>query len=462
MNIKSLDFRNLVLLAGVSLIAAPAAAQSGSAGVGPASDAPTRAAENPPTNPQPPLTDDHGQPFAKWWDWKTDLKNKGVDFTLAYRSEDLAAVAGAHDHRLVHAGQIALVTKFDMDKLVDWEGASITASVAYRDGNNVNNNLNVPALFGPQEIFGRGHYFRLTQFWLDQALLGGKIELRLGRLSPGEDFQATECSFVNLSFCANQAGNFVSDYWFTWPISQWGAVSKFNIDATHYIKIGAYQVNPRQNLKGDLLATLNPRHGTGVEIPIELGWFPTFRDGRVGEYRIGAWYSTANRKDVYLDLSGRPAGLTGLPFRDHDGTWGADFSIVQQITRGDRSNVKSGLRAILKGSIADKQTSVVDRTIAGTLVYTGTFPGRAADDVGVALAFNHLNGRASDYRSDRRAAGFSDALPGSTERTIEAYYSLRFGKSLMFRPDVQWIHRAGGSAFAPEEVISGMRTEISF
>lgn len=422
---------------------------------------PTRAAEFPAGGPPPaPATLSTG-PFAQWWNWKSDLKERGFDFTVAYRSEDLAAVSGARSSHLVHAGQIALTTRSDMEKLVGWGGASITASLAYRDGDNINTESDVAALFGPQEIFGRGHYLRLTQFWLDQALFDHRLELRLGRLAPGEDFQATECSFTNLSFCANQPGNYVADYWFNWPISQWGVTAKLNFDGTKYVKVGAYQVNPR-NLRGDFLKVLSFKDGTGALLPFEFGWTPTTADGRIGEYKIGGWYSTANRNDAYADANGDPAGLTGLPFRERDGSYGAFVSIVQQITRGDRSTPKSGLRGVFKASVSDRRTSIVDRTVAATLVYTGTFPGRPADDVGLAVAFNHLNSRASDYRADRLAVGAGGLLPGDDERTVEAYYSLRFGPTFMFRPDLQWIHSPGGTSSRPDILILGMRTEIAF
>ncbi|PNU06419.1 carbohydrate porin [Novosphingobium guangzhouense] len=392
--------------------------------------------------------------------WRTGLEEDGVKFDLNYRSEDLAAISGADSKDLIHSGQIALITDFDMEKLVGWQGAKLRASLAYRDGDNINDESGVSALFGPQEIFGRGHYLRLTQFWLDQSLANGKVALRIGRLAPGEDFQATECSFNNLSFCANQAGNFVADYWYNWPISQWGVAAQVNLGGDKYVKAGAYQVNPR-NLRGDFLVVLSPKGGTGVLTPFEFGWTPTSASGLIGEYKIGGWYSSADRKDVYYDIDGNPASVTGQPFGERSGAWGAFFSAVRQITRGDGTSPKSGLRAIVKGSIADVQTSRVDRTLVGTLVYTGPFKGRPADDIGLGIAFNHLNDRIARYRAESLALGEDSLLPGGTERTIEAYYSFQFGKHLMVRPDVQWIHSPGGIDQRDDVLIVGSRIVVS-
>ncbi len=454
--------RHLVPLIAVLAAAGPALAQARDAAPPEAipPPAPSPAAEYPAGTPAPTPS---GEPasFAPWKAWKADLKERGVDFTLSYRSEDLAAVSGAESSNLVHAGQIALTSKFDMDRLTGWSGASINASITYRDGDNINDKSGVAALLGPQEIFGRGHYLRLSEFWLDQSLFDKRIELRLGRVSPGADFQATECSFTNLSFCANQEINYVADVWYGWPISQQGAVAKFNFDTDKYVKVGAYQINPR-NLRGDFWAVLSPKGGTGVLAPFEFGWTPTFADGRIGEYKIGGWYSSAKRQDVYRDIAGGPASASGLPFREHDGSYGAFMSIVQQITRGDRRSEKSGLRAIFKASVSDKATSTVDRSIVGTFVYTGPFAVRPADDVGVAIGFNHLNDRVAHYRAEQLALDLPGPLPGGTERTIEAYYSLRFGSIFMFRPDIQWIHSPGGISERKDVWITGMRTEITF
>ncbi|MCH9828475.1 MAG: carbohydrate porin [Gammaproteobacteria bacterium] len=388
--------------------------------------------------------------------WKEDLKAQGVQYAAGYRSEDLAAVDGGSNNDVVHAGQVFLSSTFDLQQLAGWRGASVTASLSLRDGDNVNDESGVGALLGPQEIYGRGHYFRLSQLWLDQQLFADQLALRIGRLNPGEDFQATECSFLNLSFCANQAGNFVADYWFNWPISQWGATATLQLGTEHYVRLGAYQVNQR-NLGSDFWDVLRFDGGAGVLVPAEFAWTPTAENGRMTEFKIGGWYSSADRADVEEDINGESAAVSGLPFREHNGTYGTFVSLVKQLTRGDASSAESGLRMVLKVSMADPDTSTVDRTIAGTLVYTGTFPSRGRDDVGLALAFNHLNDRVADYRQ----ALPSDVQYGGNERTIEAYYSLRVGRYLMFRPDIQWIHNAGGISQRDDVLIVGMRTELT-
>lgn len=405
----------------------------------------------------PAFAQDTASAKSAYEDWKDDAKDKGIDVTLSYTSEDLTAVSGGTSNALVHAGQVSLTAQFAMDKIVGWTGASLFASVSHRDGRNINTVAGLNTLLGPQEIFGRGNVARLSQFWVDQKIAGTPITLRVGRLNPGSDFESFDCNFINLSYCGNQVGNIVSDYWYNYPISQWGAVAEVDLGGAKYLKFGAYQVNPR-NLKYGVATTLNPDHGTGVLLPVELGWIPKAAGGPHGAYKIGGWYSTAKRGDVYLDPDHLPAAAS-QSFLQHDGSYGGYVSLVADI--GRRGNDEpQGLSLFFNATVADKRTSVVNRTVATGAVYTGPFAGRAKDQVGIAVAFNHLNGRVADYRREALALGVDVAAAGTDERALELFYGLQVSHFLQLRPDLQWIHRPGG-ADRPDALILGVRTSIT-
>lgn len=395
-----------------------------------------------------------------WYAAKAERAERGFDLNASYVSEDLYNLSGGTRETFVHAGQIALNANLDLEKLWGWKGAKFVGTVTLRDGENINNEAGVSALFGPQEIYGRGHVVRLTQFWLDQDLAGGKVQLRLGRLNPGADFQDGHCNNLNLSFCANQAGNFVADYWYNWPISNWGAVATVHLNSEIYVKAGAYQINPNA-LRFGLGSTLKIDGGVGTLLPFELGWTPQL-GGLAGTYKIGGWYSTADRADVYRDIDGAPAAATGLAFLQRDSASGLFLSASQQLTSGDGARPESGLKGFFRVSIADKATSPVDRTIAMGLAYQSPFASRPDDEVSLSLAFNHLNDRLADYRAERIALGATGPLPGDNETTVEAYYTFRVNQALMIRPDIQWIHNPGGVSSAEDAVIVGARTVLAF
>jgi len=402
-----------------------------------------------------------GDPVARYLAWKQGLKDDGFEFAINYTSEDLAAVSGGSSDALVHAGQLSVNAKADMDKLVGWNGASFSVSVSHRDGDNVNVRDGIGALLGPQEIFGRGNVTRVSQFWLDQKLFGDRVTLRLGRVNAGSDFEEFDCNFINLSYCGNQVGNIVSDYWFNYPISQWGAIAKVKTSDTTYLKAGAYQVNP-DNLKTGVIHTLNFSHGTGTLIPVEFGWTPKL-GGKGGEatVKLGGWYSTASRADVYLDADRNSAAATGNAFLQRSGSYGGYISAVAKVPTGPRDGGAS-LMGFFNAALADSRTSTVDRTFAVGVVYTGAIPGRPKDQIGLAASYNHLNQRLSDYRRETLALGGTALQPGTGENAVELYYGLQLGELLQFRPDVQWVRHPGGISSNPDALIVGARTSVTF
>lgn len=396
-------------------------------------------------------------PLDAYWTWKDRVKESGIDFTINYTSEELAAVKGGDSDALVHAGQLSFTGQADMERLTGWRGAAIALSVSKRDGQGINGRSGIGALLGPQEIFGRGNITRISQFWLDQKLLDDRVSLRVGRVNAGSDFEDFDCNFINLSYCGNQVGNIVSDYWYNYPISQWGAIAKVGTGSATSIKVGAYQVNPR-NLKRGLFEPLSPSGGTGVLLPVEFGWTPHLANGTEISVKFGGWYSTAARDDVYLADNREPAAQNDLPFLQRKGSYGGYTSTVIRIPRGDKRNIT----AFFNATLADRQTSLVDQSLAVGVVYTGLLRARPQDQVGLAVSYNHLNGRVADYRRESVLAGLETLLPGTGENAVEVFYGFQLARFLQFRPDLQWVRRPGGIASNSNALIVGARTSISF
>jgi len=397
--------------------------------------------------------------LTAYWSWKEQLKEDGFDFVLNYTSEDLVAVRGGSSDALVHAGQASFTGQADLERLGGWNGAAVTLSISHRDGQGINARSGIGALLGPQEIFGRGNVARISQLWIDQKFMNDRLSLRFGRGNPGSDFEEFDCNFVNLSYCGNQVGNIVSDYWYNYPISQWGAIAKVKTGQKTYLKAGIYQVNPR-NLKNGFLDVLSPSGGTGALVPVELGWSPRLGAAGQASMKFGGWYSTAARDDVYLDNNRGSAAQSGMPHLKKRGSYGGYASIVARFPT-DTGDSSRNVTAFFNATLADTATSTVDRSFAVGVVWTGPISRRPQDQIGLAVSANHLNGRLADYRRERLALGSDDGLPGSGENAVELFYGVQVTRFLQVRPDVQWIHRPGGTSANPDAIIVGARTSIS-
>jgi len=397
------------------------------------------------------------EPYGKL---KADLKRRGIDYTVNYTSEDAGNLTGGARRRAIHAGQAAATGQFDMDKLFGWHGATTGIVITHRDGLPINDLTGIHSLLQSQEIWGRGNVFRLTQLWLRQELFDGRLSITAGRLNVGQDFGAFPCKFMNLSFCGNQAGNIVSDYWFNYPVSQWAVLGRFELGWATYLKMGAYQERPK-NLDSDWSVTLDPRDGTGVLVPVELGWLPVW-NGLHESIKVGGWYASAKRADVYLDVDHNSAGLTGSPFLQRRGSYGAYLAIMAQILKGPAGNPAGGLSAFFNTVFADTRTSNLNSTTAMGFLSTGLIPARSFDELGLAFAINHLNSRTSDYRRDLLSIGKDSPLPGSNELVWALYYSFQLSYVLQFRPEIQWIKNPGGITSRSDAVVAGARTTVTF
>lgn len=399
--------------------------------------------------------------LGDWSGLRSGLATRGAVLDLGYTSEDLHNTRGGSRRATRHAGQLGLGASVDLEKLVGWDRSSLRVSVTSRDGRNLNADAGIGALMQPAEIYGRGQTWRLSEFWFGHRLLDDRVLLKLGRMNVGSEFGDFECSFANLSFCGNQAGNIVGDYWYNWPISQWAAVGRANTGADTYAKLGLYQINPAY-LQRNRGFSLNPHGTTGALLPMEFGWTPLLAGDRPGSYKAGAWYSTADRADVLADANGDAAQASGLGFRQKSGAYGVYIAAKQQVTRGRRDSPQSGLRVFLNIAQADRRTSTVDRTAEVGGIWRGLAAERPQDEIGVALATTHVNRRATETQDIAYAAGQRAYAGGTDETTAEAFYGWQARPWLLVRFTAQWIHAPGGVASRPDVVVVGTKTSISF
>lgn len=411
------------------------------------------------------LADDAGKGklTGDWGGIRTDLANAGVAFQFGYTSELAYNPTGGTKDQLSYDDQLSFGATFDLDRLLGVHDAKIQLTITDRNGRNLSDDAQLGTLQQVQEVFGRGQTWRLTQFWYEQAYFSGLLDWKIGRLTVGEDFASFSCKFQNLTFCGSQPGNLVGNYWYNWPVSQWATRVKVNIPGVGYIQTGAYQMNPGFLNVDQAVLPNNPSGTTGAMVPVEFGWTPTFGPSQLpGSYKFGAWYDTSTANDVFRDDDGNPEVLTGRPFEDRHGRYGAYINFLQQVTRPDASNPGRGLSLFLNATIADQRTSVIDNQIALGLIYTGPFDARPADEIGFAFGRTHVNDRVAKGQRLLDNAGLGPVAVQDSEYAFELYYGLQATDWLMARPNIQYIHLPGGTSRNDDVLVLGLKTSIDF
>ncbi|BBH47776.1 carbohydrate porin [Pseudomonas sp. KU43P] len=420
------------------------------------------------------------EPFASespwmlgdWGGTRTELLERGYDFTLGYTGEMGSNLHGGYDHDRTarYSDQFTFGSHLDLEKILGWQATEFQLTVTERHGDNISNDrINDPRVGGftsAQEVWGRGETWRLTQMWIKQKYFDGALDVKFGRFGEGEDFNSFPCDFQNLAFCGSQVGNWAGSIWYNWPVSQWALRVRYNLNDALYAQVGVFEQNP-SNLESGNGFKLSGSGTQGVVMPVELVWSPAV-NGLKGEYRAGYYYSNAKAQDVLKDSNGQPAAISGAAYRSSSSKHGLWIGAQQQVT-ALATDQSRGLSLFANATVHDKKTNAIDNYVQAGLLFKGPFDARSKDDIGFALARVHVN---PAYRKNARLANQAAGLvdydnPGylpvqDTEYSAELYYGIHLADWLTVRPNLQYIRHPGGVSQVDDAVIAGLKIQSTF
>ena len=422
------------------------------------------------------MADDAFSSSSKWMtgDWggeRTKLIEQGIDIKADYVGEmGYNAKGGYNDDKTGrYSDQFGLGVALDLQKLWGWDNTQAKIQLTNRNGQNISNDRigdpRASTLSSSQEVYGRGHMVRLTQFWIQHQMFDNKLDVKLGYFGEGEDFNTFPCDFQNLSFCGSQVGNYVNT-WYNWPVAQAAIRVKYNITPELYAQIGAYNQNPSQLEHGNGFK-LSGSGTKGTVIPVELVWSPKVNN-LPGEYRVGFYKSAADAPDVREDVNGNDAVLSGADFRTRSSKKGYWFVAQQQLTthNGDASR---GLNIAANATFHDKETNLVDNYQSLMLVYKGPFDARPKDDIGIGVARLHVN---DDVKKNAELLNAANGVNDydnplytpirETEYNVELNYGIKVTNWLTVRPNLQYVVQPGGVDKVDNALVAGLKIQSTF
>ncbi|RON99983.1 porin [Pseudomonas moraviensis] len=414
---------------------------------------------------------------SKWMtgDWggeRTKLIEQGIDIKADYVGEMGANLHGGYDDDKTgrYSDQFGLGVALDLQKLWGWDNTQAKIQLTNRNGYNISNDRvgdpRAGTLSSSQEVYGRGHMVRLTQLWIQHQFFDNKLDVKAGYFGEGEDFNTFPCDFQNLAFCGSQVGNWATNIWYNWPVSQAAIRVKYNINDELYAQIGAYNQNPSQLEHGNGFK-LSGSGTKGTVLPVELVWSPKV-NSLPGEYRVGYYKSTADANDVREDVNGFDAATTGDEYKSHSSKHGYWFVAQQQLT-SHNGDATRGLNIAANATFHDKDTNFIDNYQSVMLVYKGPFDARPKDDIGIGAARIHVNKdvkrnaellNASNGVSDYDNAAFSPIR--ETEYNYELNYGFHVTNWLTVRPNLQYITHPGGVDEVDNALVAGLKIQSTF
>lgn len=388
------------------------------------------------------------------------LWEHGILLNMDYVYEGATNLAGGTRGPLVRgAGQFAIRGLFDLQRILDLDGASAGVTLTHRHGRDVTQDAHLGTQTSVEEIYGRGRIWRLSQFWYDQKF-GPWIDLKIGRMPSGDDFAVFGCEFQMNVLCGVPTGKITGNYLYNFPVSQWAARLRVGTADSGYVQVGAYQVNPDNLVDG---FSFDVRQGTGAIVISEAGWLPKFDSaGMAGSYKVGGWYETGGGPDVFLNDHRLPLAVSnGSPLLrgDHHGGY---FVGVQEVYRPDPANPTRNVSAFVRAVAADAETSTYSTLVTAGFIYKGWCAQRPNDWIGFSIGQNTPNARAVDATVMRNLFTGSNKAAPAQERYIEAFYSIDVADNIVIRPNIQYITRSRTPDARPDVVVVGVKSLINF
>ena len=215
-----------------------------------------------------------------------------------------------------------------------------------------------------------------------------------------------------------------------------------------FARAAVFDSNPGQqntNDKHGTLFHLNPT--SGVIVIAEAGYqvSPSAdNNGKDEAYTIGGYYDSRTFTGNFIQSThSSNCGFYAI----------ADCRLYRSTPYINEQSSNAGLGVFASFSVAPPDRNEVSFYIDGGINYTGLFPGRDKDLLGLAVSYTKIS---NDYVVN------NIPIHSGHETVLEATYRFWVNDSLHLQPDFQYIFDPGAFRHLPNTVVIGMRFDLTF
>lgn len=400
----------------------------------------------PPSQPANPAASDASQGYL--FDLRpigsnlgAELASHGVYITGRTINEGLGNASGGLKHGAFYEGYTSLGVDLDMDRILGIKGGSF--HVLVDDLNGANYFPYSGSLYTYNRIWAYTPAARLNEFSYEQNLFNGNLDLRVGRIPVGSefDFSKVYCEFLN-GICATPAAYTFNKGYPAYLTSSWAGVAQIKLPSSMYLNVGIYEDEPSMatqhhfNWPGE---DWSFDKGTGVTIPVQLGYRTNFKtDPYPRAFSIGAFYDTQNYNDPLLNTNGVNRILYGGTAKTDVGKSHVWVQAEQMVWRPDFTSDR-GLTLFAGGNFTPSGQPNIQTAFFAGLSMKGLYEARPNDTInlmGQALIFNQNYVNA--VNSNMRLRGIYESM-NPTEYEIELNYGLAVAPGITFKPFLNYI-----------------------
>ena len=407
-----------------------------------------------------------------WWGVRNFLDDSGVELSASYTNNIAGNPVGGMTQSFAYADNFSFGMQLDFEKLIKWQGLTLTVSALDRNGSNLSAR-NIGNQFTVQQVYGTETvvFYALV---LEQRLLEDKLGIKLGRFSTGDDFASSPLYwlYMNNGIDGNPQALPVNTAFTSYPASVWGARLRVDPSPEWFAMGGIYQATSL-NLYRDHGLDWSINNSDGVLMIGQVGWTPEFFK------KPAAAPKPSDGKSLAEGKTARPvspdAGMQGLPghywfgayyspwqFAQFGSTetasnsygfyWHADQMVWQEEPGSDQ-----GLTLWSAFVLSPQQNiSKLPFQVNSGIVYKGLVPARDHDTTMLGFVYGNFS---DDYAGTVAATG---AGTPSYEIALEAGYRIQVTKFAYIQPNVQWIINPGGTGNIPNALVLGAQMNVTF
>ena len=409
--------------------------------------------------------------FGTWGGVQTELARQGINLQVDAVTEFAGNVSGGTKQGATFANQVGVQADVNWERLAGITGLSTHVIIVSRSGNSDS------ALFGDnfspvQEVYGSGGnvLLHLVSAYAQETLPGGRLDVAAGRMNVENDFASSPlyCNFVNNGLCGDPKALPGGDRGHSaYPDAVWAARIQFLPTPTTYIRSGIYQVNQ------GLYSNANFRTGfkfddsqtSGVYLPIEFGWTPSFGADRLpGHYKLGFGYDdSSGYKDFGNALAAaRVPGFAATSRSGNTQLWALADQMLLRSGPGDGA----GLVALAGFIHNDPNNSAYAEQYFVGAVERGFWKARPQDAIGLLFTYETVSGRLANVQGIEAAFGLP-LTNGATgvqgrEMILETNYDIQVFRGVNVEPDFQYVVHPNAQSSIANAAVFGVKAHVEF
>jgi len=358
---------------------------------------------------------DRPQLTGNWGGARTRLADLGIDPYASYTAGFWSNLRGGFATGVRYEGFAQWGVDANLETLAGWRGARF--HIGWNSYHGGQPSTELVGQFSMAFIYGSEAEVsvRFYDIYVEQELLGGRVQLKVGQLAADDDFFVSRYSdaLLNGTFGGFGLGREEQIAPF-YPLAAPGAYVLVRPAEQWFARVGVYTADPGEDVTSNIGFDWSFDEGASFLAEVGTQQSPF---GYPGSYTLGAFGTTTTGSD--FERGGTVDGAYGL------------FGMIDQALAVDLEGAPT-LGAFVRGQFgAQEDRSIVRWYVDGGLKLFGPLPGRDADVLSLGVGFDKF-GR--DYVSRQRSEGENVS---EYQLSVEFTYRAQVTGWLTLQPDLQ-------------------------